>query len=135
MITWAYVAGFTDGEGNIGARNRKVALFQKEPEVLIAIKAFLDSEGVISTLHRRKDRTHNNLGYILEQHQLVISDRPSVEKFLLSIRPYSVVKKQLVEDVWRYCKLFRRLSNKVTGGLSRITDKHVSRRSAGRASV
>ena len=128
MITWAYIAGFMDGEGTVEMRNRRVVLFQSTSTVLMSIKQFLESEGLVTSFHKRQDRTHNNLGYILCQYQLVVSHKPSVSKFLWGVRPYTIVKKQRVEDLWRYLRMFPVLSNHVTGGLAAITSRHVSRR-------
>src|SRR6185437_2744100 len=109
MITWAYVAGFLDGEGTVEARNRRINLFQKDRRVLDTIHTFLQGEEVIATLGCRSGRQHNNLGYLDVQHCLRIVDKPSVEKFLRHVRPYVVVKKQLVEDLWRYLRIYPRL--------------------------
>lgn len=109
-------------------RNRRIALFQSSDLVLRVIQKFLLSEGVRATLTFRKDRKRNNLGYVLRQWQLHVVDKPSVEKTLWAVRPYVVVKKQRVEDLWRYLRLYPRLSNQVTGGLSTITERHISRK-------
>lgn len=132
MITWAYVAGFLDGEGTIAARARNVTLFQKDPTVLNAIREFLSGQGITAIIYVRKERVHNNLGYLAIQHQLRVSDKAHVAEFLWQVRPYVIVKKQLVEDVWRYLKIYPKMTNKMTGALSRITDKHVSRTRKGK---
>lgn len=126
-MSWAYIAGFFDGEGTVTVRQGHVTIFQKEKRVLEKIQKFLAEQGVYSTLHHRQDRKHNNLGYVLAQWQLCVRRRQSVRMFLGGIRPYAIVKKQRIEDLWRFLTIYPGLPNTVTGSLSTITDKHISR--------
>jgi len=112
MITWPYLAGFFDGEGSLGTYNNNsraggnstLTLCQsgeRGREVLVAIKAFLGEHGIPSYLSDRKASdgpimTRQALWY------LRVVGRKNLLKLLPAIRPYVIVKKQIVEDTYRF---------------------------------
>ena len=101
-ITWPYIAGFFDGEGNIsltkhGCGNINVNLYQKRRDVLDRITNFLKAHNFDANIYVDKR----------EQHTFRISGgRNASLKFLNSILPYLIVKKTEAQDVIRYFTMF-----------------------------
>jgi len=120
-LTWAYIAGFFDGEGCAGIyqRNPKhnsgrvilCSIAQKAVPVLEAIRAFLSVQGISANLNPQRGRGPNPIGV------LQISAKQAV-KFLNAVLPYLVVKKVIVQDLLRYDKIFPPFTRQQCGRLS-----------------
>ena len=118
MMSWAYIAGFLDGEGCISlcpnqarplATNLQITMSQTGVEgfcVLSEIKEFLSEHGMKSYLRpnnspsKRKHTTHR------EMWNLSLMARPSTVPFLRSVLPYLHVKKVKAQDCLRYMIIF-----------------------------
>ncbi len=97
-IDWSYVAGFFDGEGTVGTSGKYsicASISQKDLHVLDLIVHFLLGQGVEANIN----------GYPSGASNLCIRAR-SLKSFLEGVRPYVIVKKQVVEDAWRSLRLF-----------------------------
>ena len=95
-MTPQYIAGFFDGEGSICFATRKkgkvyIDLYQKPREVLDLIQEFLGYGSIC--MYRRGS------------HQLRISGRANVRRFISMIYPHSVVKKKQLEVGWAITEL------------------------------
>lgn len=121
-MNWAYVAGFFDGEGTLGScgiRGQKggarifCRIYQQNIVVLERIQHFLEDHGIASTIVRPV-RT----GFAGRQQYGLNIRLTTIEKFLVGVRPYVIVKKQLVEDCWRYLKVFPTMTPKMRGWLA-----------------
>lgn len=101
-VTWAYVAGFTDGEGSIRMQTKQkdnstwsafeVILTQKKQNawVLYEIKDFLDSEGIHSSIYG--DGRYGTKRNPNEQYYLFIRRVKDVYNFIIAVQPYLIVK-------------------------------------------
>ena len=103
QITWSYVAGFFDGEGNIshgmGKSSTSIGLVQKEVKVLHDIMGFLKINGI-------KARYNTNCQKKRTYGRIIISAREPATKFLQAIYPFLIVKKLKAQDVLRFFKLY-----------------------------
>lgn len=114
-MNWAYIAGFFDGEGSIHVPMGQkfvtsvfISLYQSDQLPLLRIQKFLESHGIHCKVRQEK-RIREGPHRIVskkEQYILEFSKKESAYIFLRSIRPYSLVKKQIVEDCIRYLKIF-----------------------------
>ena len=114
-MNWAYIAGFFDGEGSLRVpmgqkyvTSPQVCIYQSDQLVLLRIQRFLAAHGIHSHV-RKENRMRKGLQRVIskkDQYILDFSRKQSVTIFLRSIRPYAVVKKQIIEDCIRYLILF-----------------------------
>ena len=108
-MTWEYVAGFFDGEGNInmphGLRCKPRVTFYQSGErgldILYEISAFFAYD-VESHLYRISRKNPNSQ----IMYQLKIYGRDNVRRFLRLIYPYLRVKRIEALDFLRYLKMF-----------------------------
>jgi hypothetical protein len=95
FVSWAYVAGFFDGEGCVGAPSSRtgvhVSVVQKSPRVLEEIAAFLESHGVTTSYHR-------NRSHPARMYSLHASSHEGARAWLEGMLPYLIVKRQCAED-------------------------------------
>lgn len=111
---WQYVAGFFDGEATIqfdlGRRHLPCLVFyQNTSLVLQEIKNFLESEGILS----RISNPARSLGSFSDKPvlRLRIGKWENVEKCLICMLPYLIVKKAAAQDCLRYRKLYPALNH------------------------
>ncbi len=90
IMTWAYIAGFFDGEGSLTQNGHgcRITIPQTNLEVLQAIKQFTRCGRVI---HVTKRRPHWK-----ESWTFAISRQSDVLRFLRRITPFLVVKRALI---------------------------------------
>jgi hypothetical protein len=101
-MTWQYVAGFFDGEGNIncevrkGTSHRKFELkwYQTTREVLDAIGVFLAEEGIKSNVFEFRAGVRKVRCYCLS-----VASCADVYRALDSMYPYMVVKRTKAEEI------------------------------------
>ena len=104
-MSWAYIAGFTDGEGSISVKQNKsgvtsfsVTLYQNENQayVLCEIQDFLEELGIDSRIYRseRLDARHPTIGYFLYVRRV-----RDVYRFCKEIQPYAHVKEDAIKLV------------------------------------
>ena len=104
-MEWQYLAGFFDGEGNIGYHNqpkfkikRQVAIqiSQKTKPVLEQIGTFLQSEGISHWgIYSQKNKWGG--AYVLR-----IDMAKDINTFLEALIPYLIVKKEQAEVASKY---------------------------------
>jgi hypothetical protein len=111
-ITWEYLAGFFDGEGCVSTHQNRArsgsfgtsVTFSQSAErgrlLLVRIREFLAEHGIKSYL------LQVNKNAKTEMFNLTIMARPSVELVLSHLRGRVDIKKVVVEDTWRFLKLF-----------------------------
>lgn len=119
MIIWAYVAGFFDGEGSLDLRGRRIAIYQRDDGCLKTIAQWLMEHEVKCKVDIRKTPRKTNFLVIGQESCLRISDFRSTYRFLREIRPYVIVKKQKVEDLWRFYTMYPKLDVSTVGRLGR----------------
>lgn len=108
VMTWAYIAGFFDGEGNIRMPHRssgQLSLHQADKRGLILfqeIKQFLEGYGIKCSIHCNKRPTP--LGKPM--YRLYTYNRHGVATFIKYTFPYLRIKKAECQDLMRYLKLF-----------------------------
>lgn len=126
MINWAYVAGFFDGEGTLGgcgtAKGQSgkcrvfARMYQQNPHALCVIRDFLANQGIGTTIVTT--RRGGFAGHPMNALNIPIRSIPA---FLAGVRPYVLVKKQLVEDIARYLALYPAMTGRERGMLARET--------------
>jgi len=102
-MSWAYIAGFFDGEGHIGMQGRGIQLSMAQSrkrglEVLREIKEFLALHGVKSSTYINKNPE--------KCHSLWVTNRPDIRYLLNLLMPYLHVKKEEAQDHLRYITMF-----------------------------
>ena len=119
-MNWAYIAGFFDGEGYIGGplgkSNFRINLSQSGSigkDILHRIKSFLERNNVNCYIHST-DNYSKNHPRCQEKHNLWIHDYLSMEKFIIGVLPYSVVKKTKSQDYLRYIRIFPKRAEKLS---------------------
>ena len=112
-MTWEYVAGFFDGEGNIcntkgsGGFSPRWSVVQQDDrgkKVLEAIQAFLALAGIKSYLGKSRMRTERILW------KLNVGSREQFEHIATKLMPYVYVKKLELQDTLRYLRAFPSLN-------------------------
>lgn len=104
-VNWAYVAGFTDGEGHIRMRRSKlgvtsfqIALYQNEANswVLYEIQDFLQEHDIDARMYEdgRSDARHPTKGYFLYIRRV-----KDVYRFCKAIQPHAIVKSPAVNRI------------------------------------
>lgn len=113
-MNWDYIAGFFDGEGSLhmamGHKKLKrptAAIGQKDPLPLIAIKEFLEQQGIECYLYQNKVGNKLSANRLYRLQLKTLND---VRKFLYHIAPRLVLKKQLAEDCWRWARVYPALT-------------------------
>ena len=113
VVTWTYIAGFFDGEGNVGIFSNRARRGNGTPVVTIsqtgergrilleAIGEFLGKYGIKSYYGRRKAHGNNAAQYTIR-----ICNREHVAKFLRGVFPYLWIKKVEAQDVLRFLIIF-----------------------------
>lgn len=114
-MSWEYIAGFFDGEGNIctvhfarrgGTFSTVVSMSQTQQrgfDLLTEIKVFLKGEGVHSTIGIR--RKPNNAKW-KDCWALRVYGRESVMVFLKQVIPFVRIKKVEACDAWRFHSMY-----------------------------
>lgn len=92
-ISISYLAGFTDGEGCIRVRHRRVSIIwgQNTKKVLVRIKKFLAGHGIRSNLYRRPPNPDR--GVPNESFVLCVTYREGVYETCEMLLPKLIVKK------------------------------------------
>jgi hypothetical protein len=102
-MTWAYVAGFFDGEGHARAqqtqrgRTYSVRFTQNDPEVLYEIQGFLAERGIASGMYlhaARPDKNKPNPCWTLAVQRSL-----HVKRLLKLLLPRVVVKREQIGNV------------------------------------
>lgn len=116
MLSWPYIAGFFDGEGNICvyARNRglsggmpKASLCQtgrRGLNLLTAISNFLLAAGIPSNIYTISTAKYNPRATTC--YSLCITGTDNVCTFAKRIIPYLHIKKAEAQDVVRYMSIY-----------------------------
>jgi len=126
MITWPYIAGFFDGEGNInlplygrGSGSPRIAIDQTRERgrvLLEGIRSFLDANGIplsaVYVCRRKVPEKH------AEHWTLRIQQRESSIAFLEAVLPYLHIKKTEAQDIVRFSRLYPRLSGRLNAMLT-----------------
>lgn len=105
VMSWPYIAGFFDGEGNVrlsgSLSSVQLSLHQsgkRGKKVLETIRDFLLNEhGISSRVAEREERTKNQ-----PMFRLYIYNRVGVVMFIHGVMPYLHVKKVECQDLLRY---------------------------------
>jgi hypothetical protein len=119
QLSWEYVAGFFDGEGNIYNRLPtrilvSVAQSGNRGKVLLEeLQLLLDKEGIRSSLYKMK--THR-FG-ALDCWVVATSYRDGAQRWLELMLPYLRIKKTEAQDTLRYLKIFPFFTSKMKGSL------------------
>jgi intein-encoded DNA endonuclease-like protein len=86
-MTYAYIAGFFDGEGHVSLKCKRISISQKNPDVLKRIQKFL------------------GYGYVRQNNQgmwlLRIGARADREDFISWISPHSIIKRDQLRQLRR----------------------------------
>ena len=106
-MSWAYAAGFIDGEGSftIGCHheiyfNCRCSISQARPEVLRKLQVFFASNDIKAALYKECHAPRGNIWYNLR-----ISDRTSLRRLCVGLRPYLVVKQQQAILAYNFCSI------------------------------
>ncbi len=102
-ITVEYVAGFVDGEGNIGVcgKGPRITLSQNRPEVLKIIRAWLLVRGIKcnwSVVKPKLPRRPN------AHYMMFVSRKDTCEKLCRILLPFLIVKKSDCEGLLKWLK-------------------------------
>lgn len=105
-MTWAYVAGFTDGDGSIlwWVDKKERIHFQitwgqidKSADVIHALEAFLNAGGIVckSRIARQSRKAYGTR----EMRVLAINRREDILTILKRITPYLILKREAALEV------------------------------------
>ena len=97
-ISDQYVAGFFDGEGSCIIRKRKDKRYKKGFQILVKITIHNKNKKV---LERIKEKFGGNI-YFHKRDKLwyiEIYRKKQIERFIISILPYSIIKKDMLIKV------------------------------------
>jgi len=112
-LSWEYIAGFFDGEGNVGVFSNRARRGLGSPVITIAqtgargqvlltaISEFLKLYEIKCYLGCRKAHGNNAAQYTIR-----ICNRAHVSKFLRMVFPYLWIKKVESQDVLRFLTVF-----------------------------
>jgi LAGLIDADG-like domain len=110
MMTWAYIAGFFDGEGSIVINRRekagrfRIQIVQSEKNggqaVLQEIQTFLADRGIRAPIY------HASVNRKCPMFVLCVGQLRGIREFLLQTFPYLRVKRLHAQDVIRYATMF-----------------------------
>lgn len=130
-MTWEYVAGFFDGEGNVGnahgsghysPRISVSQAFTRGKQLLAKIQSFLALHGIDSKLSVKVGR-RNKLSST-PMNCLVVNGREKVAKLAAKLLPYSQIKKLELQDTLRYMRMYPALNKGAAcGNLTRGVKK------------
>lgn len=109
-ISWAYVAGFFDGEGHVCVitKNSNVGLCQAGPEgerVLHEIAAMCATVGIHCGVYDSNELKRETMG-LKRMYRLSIQGRESCRRFLIRVLPYLRVKRVIAQDALRFFTLY-----------------------------
>lgn len=105
MEAWVvYVAGFFDGEGSVSIARVRAGNYSDYHKIVVGIsqrakygavlnriqESFGGTVGINSEKHRLADRW-------AEQAHWQLQDKPGIERFLIAIQPYSIIKARQIE--------------------------------------
>ena len=92
-MTWAYIAGFFDGEGSVtrNGHGYRITIPQTHERVLIEMKKFVGYGSIMKTTTRKS--------HWKQSWTFFISRQSEVKHFLNHVQPYLIVKKELVDQV------------------------------------
>lgn len=122
-MTWQYIAGFFDGEGNVNTssshgRSWTVRIVQSETEVLNRIAEFLKNNNIESHLyHSYKASQYKKAKKDLWCLQL--SGESNVKDFLIGVLPFLIVKEPVAQDIIRFLKIYPTRNANARGFVSR----------------
>ena len=106
-MSWAYLAGLFDGEGNIHTTISTIrwSLSQSPPGLpaLQAIQHFLSEQGIRSGIIPNRYH-YKRLPKVM--HVLVISRKADVRRVCDRLIPHLHVKRTIALDVWRFLTIY-----------------------------
>jgi len=108
-MTYAYIAGFFDGEGSVGAYKSKWGIYLNSRigntnlEILVKIKEVFG--GYVSTIKKTEGRK--------QAWSWIVTDKNELRFFFEKILPYSTVKKQQIIYGLKYLELTSRSSSSI----------------------
>lgn len=112
-ITWAWLAGFFDGEGclhiKMAGRGVHWSLYQAGSRglaVLCEIQTFLAAHGIKSAIYSRPPRQHAKVTSVLTSNHLYVSRRADVMTILRALLPHLRVKRVEAADAVRFYTLY-----------------------------
>ncbi len=127
-MSWEYLAGFFDGEGNIRfGRGLQLSMAQGGPRgraLLEEIATFLASHGVSATVGLMKSRGDPHINV------LWVTGREKVILVLCRLLPYLRIKEPTAQDTIRFCKMFPKI---VSGQVLSMLIREARQRSTRRA--
>ena len=99
QMSWEYIAGFTDGEGHLGAvRFPVIILGQKTPDVLLNIQAFLHERDIFARVNQRKAVSGQTEGLFV----LTVSRRLDVYLMCLELEGRVIVKRDQLSTLFEW---------------------------------
>lgn len=107
MVSWAYLAGFFDGEGTIHTSAKVIRWsVTQSPAGLSALQAiqhFLSEQGIRSGIIPNR---YHYKGQPKVMHVLVISRKADVRRVCGTLIPHLHVKRTTALDAWRFLTLY-----------------------------
>ena len=132
-MSWEYIAGFFDGEGNVQYFGSKpfpsINIAQSKDRgfrVLSLIREFLEMQGIKAQLYsydalRFYGQRGVDRGYA-DVHKLHVIGRDAVVKFMENVLPFLHVKQLEVQDCLRYETLYPSLNRDKHWQLERVAN-------------
>ena len=136
-ITWEYIAGFFDGEGNIcvcngrhpkrvlGSNVFQASITQSGAQgklLLQAIGDVLAKHGIRSCICSNRIRSERHA----KTWRLSVGGRMAVYNFLLKIYPYLWIKRVKAMDTMRFIRMFPNAQGKLSGeGAMKVLRMHI----------
>ncbi len=110
--SWEYVAGFWDGEGCIWmpvgkGRTVSASISQTDPKVLIAIKEFLERQGLKPKLRKQSGKSKKAFNDKADHWTILFQGTKKTSFLLEKLLPFLNTKKKIyAQDVLRFFTIF-----------------------------
>jgi len=110
VVSWAYIAGFFDGEGHVGltlgANRRNITISQTGDRgytLLHKVQGFLQHHGITSSVHGYNYVSHPRKQKLWTLH---ITDYKSSCSFTRELLPFLSIKKTEAQDFRRFISMY-----------------------------
>lgn len=119
----SYLAGFLDADGSIYIQLKKNETYKYKFQISPSVVFFQKNATVLELIHKKLA-----FGYLRRRKdgltELIVGDRDSIEKLLLSVLPYLISKRKQADLMLVVLKRMKKVSNAIDFlNISRLIDE------------